>query len=488
MMQQADRRLHWCGRLTPGLLVLIVLTLVFCRWPALEHPLFWDELGVYAPSVYYLLDHGVSIQPSALDPELSRGHPMLYVFSQALLASWLGESSFTLHLINLGMAACVVLSVFFLGRVVFGRAAGLLAAALFCAQPLVHAQATLILPEMSLALAVLWMLIAWYQKRWLLYLLAGLAAVWLKETAMLVPGALVLAETGLWWRGRSHGERHDLPWSRMALLLAPWLGFVAFLLLQKAQNGWYLFPYHTSLFDFSLDALASKLFRYLRFLFWEQGRWLVLTVALGLAWQKALKGQLRQEILANTNSRFAWGAVLVFLCWLGFSMTNAYLNRYLLALFPLLAVLAGHLLWLVWQELCVRRYGLWLGGAGLLLMLGLPWALPVNHFVYDDHPRFDRHLQLTETAVQELVNDEAYRDCLIQCNWPIHTALESDRAGFREQPLPFYLKGPGDKLDYRVWLQPGSADHPPPYDQVEVAKQWEWQGMHCIIYRYKDPE
>jgi hypothetical protein len=66
--------------------------------------------------------------------------------------------------------------------------------------------------------------------------------------------------------------------------------------------------------------------------------------------------------------------------------------------------------------------------------------------------------------------------------------LESDRAGFRTRPLPFYLKGPDAKLDYRVWLQPGSIDHPPPYDQVEVASHLEWKGMYCTIYRVMPEE
>jgi 4-amino-4-deoxy-L-arabinose transferase-like glycosyltransferase len=381
MMQQAGRGVHWQWAVAPGFLLLIVLVLVACRWPALDHPLFWDELGVYAPSVYYLLDHGVSPQPSALDPELSRGHPMLYVFSQALLASWFGESRFALHFINLGITVLVVLSVFYLGRIVYGRATGLLGAALFSIQPVVHAQATLILPEMSLALAVLWMLIAWYKRNGLLYCLAGLAAVWIKETAILVPGALVLAEVGLWWQGRSRGESAALPWCRFVLLLTPWLGFAAFLLLQKAQNGWFLFPYHTSLFDFRVEALSGKLFGYLKFLFWDQGRWLWLLPALGLAWLRFRQSRLREATRAMVNSRFAWGSGMVFLTWLAFSMTNAYLNRYLLALFPLLAVLTGHWLWLCWQEFSLRKpYGV-LAGAALLPFFILPWVLPLQRFL-----------------------------------------------------------------------------------------------------------
>jgi len=479
-------------RILPALAILFVcLVLVACRWPALNFPLFWDELGVYGPSVFYLLENGVDFQPKSLDPELSRGHPMLYVYVNALVGSVFGATGVVLHAFNLLIACLVLLGTFALGKKVLGTAIGVLAAAILSVQPIFHAQATLILPEMALALAALGMLYAYLTRMPWMYLVSGVAAVWLKETAIFIPLALIMHRL-LTLRLRRVPVAQVGTLLEVLLLSLPWVAFGAFLLLQKVQNGWFLFPYHTGLFDFSPLEVLKKFGRFLKFLLLDQGRFVwsaVLSISLILAvkkkqlsWRKWLDHPYSELYTAF----FLFGFLLV-----GFSATNAYLNRYLLLLFPPLALVVAAQLYSICQTLLMgwpaSRRG-WVIPTFLLLgflFLGLPWIIPVRKFVYDEHPFFERHLILTQMAVQEMMENEEYQDCHVQCNWPIHTALEDKEAGYRQTELPFYLLGPNDTLDYQVRLDPGSYSYPPPPNRSEVFKIIEYHGMTCTIYRRK---
>jgi len=471
--------------------LLVCLVLVVCRWSALSFPLFWDELGVYGPSVFYLLENGVDFQPKSLDPELSRGHPMLYVFVNALVGSALGANSFVLHAFNLFIACLVLVGTFLLGKRMLGASTGVIAAIILSVQPVFHAQATLILPEMALALAALGMLYGYLARMPWLYLLSGIAAVWLKETAIFIPLALILHRF-LVLRLRRVPIIQVSSLLEFLLLGLPWLAFGAFLVLQKVQNGWFLFPYHTGLFDFSPIEVLKKFVRFSKFLLIDQGRFVwggVLSISLIIAvWKKtiSLSKWIDHPKWEIYSAFFLFGVLLV-----GFSATNAYLNRYLLLLFaPLALVVADQLLslsrtlFLAWSG---TKKG-WIVSAFMLvifLFLGLPWLMPVRKFVYDEHPFFERHLVLTQMAVQEMMENEEYQGCHVQCNWPIHTALEDEKAGYRQGILPFYLLGPNDTLDYQVRLDPGSYAHPPPPNHSEVVKTIEYYGMTCTIYRRK---
>jgi len=477
------------ARTLPAILVFAVcVALVACRWPALNFPLFWDEMGVYGPSVYYLLENGVDIQPKALDPELSRGHPMLYVFVNAVVAKVFGSSIAVLHAFNLLIACCVLWATFALGKKLFDPTTGAIAAVLLAAQPIFQAQSTLILPEMALALAALGMLHGYLAKLPLLYLLSGIAAVWVKETAIFIPFILITHFLGSLYVKRLPLLHAD-NLLKICWLAFPWIAFGAFLIVQKHQNGWFLFPYHTSLFDFDPAELLKKLTRFLLFLFFNQGRFLwgfILIIALISAF---IRRKLVWPNLIDSPHFPAFSCFLLYgLVLLAFSSTNAYLNRYLLFLFPPLSLVVAHALKAgftdAWSEL-PKRFRVVSMPVFLALAFCLPtlaWIMPVRHFVYDEHPAFKQHIALTEMAVQEIMTNNDFEGCHIQCNWPIHTALEDEKAGYRKAPLNFYLLGPSDSLDYRVWLMPGSISNPPSPLHTAVYQVIEHSGMTCTIY------
>lgn len=464
-------------------LSIVLGAVLISRYPALNLPLFWDELGVYGQSVFYLLEHGVSIEPRALDPELSRGHPMLYVFVNALFTSLCGATIFNLHLFNLSIALCLILATYALGKLWVNEWVGCVAAALLAAQPIFHAQATLILPEMSLALAAVGMLYAYHKSYYILYILSGFIAVWIKETAIFIPGALLLLELVRFPAYKAQGNLFT--WFKKTLWIAsPWLGFGIFLIIQRAQNGWFLFPYHTSLFDWSPTTILSKLGWYLSFLFYKQGRFLWL-ILLFVALYRYFRTSLQSTKISNYAPYLSTAFVYVILL-LAFSSTNAFLNRYLLLLYPVLAIAVAHSIFYLFQgsnkELHSTKLQSWLVFSVLVIT---PWLIPVKHFVYDEHPRFDRHIELTNMAVRELMEQPIYHGRNIQCNFPLHNALLDDHAGFREDSLPFQIVGPSESVDFIAFIHPGSYDHMPSETRCRVSKIIEHMGMSCTIYECK---
>jgi hypothetical protein len=101
------------------LMGLGLILFIWAKWSDLSLPFFWDELGVYAPGVLHLVDNGVGILPADMPPGL--------------------------------------------------------------AMPNVFAQAHLVLPEVLLALLVIWALYHYYQHRYWAYVIWASLAVLTKE-------------------------------------------------------------------------------------------------------------------------------------------------------------------------------------------------------------------------------------------------------------------------------------------------------------------
>ena len=78
-------------------LFIILLVFVALKIPHLHYAYFWDESWPYAPALRAMYLHGPGLMPNAIDPELSRGHPLLF---HALAATWMkifGTSHVSLH-------------------------------------------------------------------------------------------------------------------------------------------------------------------------------------------------------------------------------------------------------------------------------------------------------------------------------------------------------------------------------------------------------
>ena len=79
------------------LFILGIVALAAFKYNDLHLPYFWDELGVYAQAADYQFQRTISLMPSSLPPELSRGHPLLFTVMNACVMRVFGEGVFALH-------------------------------------------------------------------------------------------------------------------------------------------------------------------------------------------------------------------------------------------------------------------------------------------------------------------------------------------------------------------------------------------------------
>lgn len=269
-----------------GVLLMCIL-FVLSKIPFLGLPYFWDEAWVYAPAVFDMYENGPSLSPDSINPELSRGHPILFHFLAVCWMTIFGSSFTVTHSFSVFVAILTIVAVYKLGEELHSKAVGFWAALLFSVQPMFIAQAGFLLPEVLLTLLVV-LTTLFYLKRALLgYILTGTAMLLTKETGALVIATLCLVELFEFVRERNFRRKRVLEF--LATGSPVFLAFLYFL-VQYYQFGWFMFPEHMSMFDMDSETWSRKKKVVFNILFFEQNRNLVIGFALAagaLAWQKS---------------------------------------------------------------------------------------------------------------------------------------------------------------------------------------------------------
>ena len=101
-------------KIVVGFLLLGISLLWIYKFPYLGLPYFWDEGWSYATAVYRMSTQNLCLLPSCLDPELSRGHPLLFYFMNAAVAKVFGFSPLVMHAFSLIVAWDTLVVFFFI--------------------------------------------------------------------------------------------------------------------------------------------------------------------------------------------------------------------------------------------------------------------------------------------------------------------------------------------------------------------------------------
>lgn len=426
------RSLWWC--------VVVLLVFTVSKIPVLSLPFFWDELGVYGAAGLYMHDHTLSLLPASMPPELSRGHPLLFTFTHALGFHLFGDSVTGGHITALCITLILLASIFYIMRRLFSDAAAMTAVMLLIVQPIFYAQSVLILPEIMLALWMLWALYHWYAGNRALFAVFGSLAILTKETAIILPVVLLLSELVL--RIGRHPNLPRVTWRSALAGIAPLAVFGIFLLIQRQQMGWYFFPYHQENIRITLPHLLDLSGDYLWFLFVEQGR-VVLTVVVAIA--------LLILIIGRRLRMHAFSVLLLFWCMGGvaFNGLSFYMNRYVLFVLiggVLLASIVLHLLyqhnkkWLLLLPVITMCSAFYMYGDPFERVA--PDESLESVFGYDENMQYIEYVRHMETAVDILLQDsDANTGVLV--NFPVNTALRDVRYGYTRlhQGEDFVLTG-----------------------------------------------
>ncbi len=429
---------------TPSLISWLVwlaaaIWFVIGRWPDLGMPFFWDELGVYGPGVLHLLDHGWGLLPADMPPDLSRGHPLLFYSLNAAVAEFAGFSPFTMHFTGLVIALVASWQIKQLAGKAFGEWAGLIAGLSWLAMPAVFVQSGLLLPEMLLTCFVLAALGAWWQGHTKAYLIWASLAILTKESGLVLPAAVfayVLFQP----------QKRSL--KALGLALAPWLSFVMFLVIQRVQNGWFLFPYHQSLISFAWPEVSDKIIMSLSFLFIQQGRY----VLAGIVWVAILwvvqRGPHSPQQQAARQLMILSGWLL--LAMLGFSVLNAYMDRYLLFLLALEALAVGATFDALQRW---RANSGWALYVAVLLFLAYHWV--PGRFHYDVSMEYREVLKAQQQATDYLMEHIPAGDT-VYANFPLYSGFTDPRLGFvSRKPDFYYTVRHTDPLNWIAEFEPG---------------------------------
>jgi hypothetical protein len=296
-------------------------------------------------------------------------------------------------------------------------------------------------------------------------------AIFLKETAVVLAVALavILIVNGLrtrpGWRSMVRG---------ILALVIPGFLYGLFLLIQKHQNGWYLYPFHENQVNFHWSAMKGTLVDCLSSVFAEQGR-LALSVIVALWIVFRLFG--RREGERRFMPSLAWSFTVFGIGILVFSAGNVFMKRYLLCLLPPLTILSSRALF---ELVRVQTKVLVPATMALgLLCLG-DLTSPRFNCAYD--MSFRKSVILQQEATQYLANTVGM-DKAILANFPTVFGLEDPRYGYTPEKFKRSSYRYSPKAEYIFASEIYDQFTPPEGVRTELMKRFSSPYMNIALYR-----
>lgn len=397
----------------------------------LSTPYWWDAGAVYAPGAKWLAEHGFDARPGVFPDDLSRGHPPFYYLLLAAAFRLGGPGPVPGHVIALASGWAAVVATHALGRELWGRAAGAVAALLLASAPLFLTMSSEALPEAPLTALTAMTFLALARGNMLACAALGSILVLVKETGLACPAAIACALAIEAVRARK--LRGAVGAIGLALVPAGVVG--AFLIYQRAATGWFVTPYHAALFAED-HALIGQLWRVVRSIVVDDGRVVAVAgavVVVAIRWRAPRRPEEEDANRKATRSlvllAFAVDAILS----IGFFTRGFYLERYTLPLHVCAAVVLG---------------GLLAGGSGSALRAKLPGIAVAALAVAVAVSRRDAGVGMTsgETSFRYLHAVHAYSAVyrrleaeggapVILTGWPITDALRQPFLGWVSRPF-----------------------------------------------------
>ncbi len=353
--------------------------------------------------------------PEALPPVLSRGHPTLYVFLNAGWMKLFGETILVGRMFILLLSVASVASLFYIVKFWINAKAAFFATLFMILNPIFIAQAGFMLPELPLALAILWSVHFAATNNYVGYIIACSCALLIKETGLIMPFSAVLGHFIMDSRNRQFNIKNYL------LDLSPILVFVLFLVVQKMQHGWYLFPYHVSLVQLDFFSILEKLARSMAFTFLVQGRYALSLGLAGILVWIIKKNPMLKEFITPINIISATTLLGMF----AFTAINFYMSRYLMLVFPLVGILFASVIQ-QWDWKFNWSMALALTAVQLFYLYD-----PVK-FNYDADIGYTHSLTTLKKSINDLEKTCKNED-LILADFPANVALEDKRFGYMQQ-------------------------------------------------------
>jgi 4-amino-4-deoxy-L-arabinose transferase-like glycosyltransferase len=219
------------------ILLLIYCGLVLIHLPLLHLPYFWDEAGYYIPAAYDIYKDGALIPHSTL----SNAHPPLMMAYLALAWKIFGYSPLVTRCAMLLVSAFGLLGVYRLANAVSNKKIAIASVICVALYPVWFAQSSLAHVDLAAAAFIIWGLWAYLRKRAIATGIFFTFAALAKETAIIVPVAILLWEVVQRFRQKKPSQastEHDSGNLHLALL-APMIPLSLWFLYHHHRTGYF---------------------------------------------------------------------------------------------------------------------------------------------------------------------------------------------------------------------------------------------------------
>lgn len=403
-----------------------IVTLLFIGFKIqdLSLPYFWDEAWSYFPALEAMQKTGPSLLPGAIDPQLYRGHPLLFYFLGSTWMNLFPGNIAWAKLFPLLISVALLLKTYDFANTHFNVATARMAMVLLSVQSVFLAQASFLLPEMLLSLCSILALDAFLkQQQWKTIFWVTLA-LYTKESA-LVLGLSLIAWQWLNEFAKQHYKINLKPFLSAAHLLLPFAFISVFFVLQKHWIGWVFFPEHIGYI--SIQAFLDKAEMYLGYLLLFRGRNLlsfasILALILLLFRHAPSLVQHKNKLL---------GLAFFILSYLAFSSLNFYSPRYLLSVLPLFIILFSFFLWSAFQK------NKWLFALLFLLLFGNNCFYSFFRFEPNDHTLGYRDMIATHQEACQWIEKEIAPNQKVATHFLMKANLEQPSIGYLKNNTPY---------------------------------------------------
>ena len=415
---------------------LIAAALIAAHAPLLRLPYFWDEAGYYVPAARDLLAD--SLIPYSTP---SNAHPPLVLAWIALSWKIFGFSPLVTRVAMLLLAAFSLLGFFRLARTVSNSTVAAAATLLTALYPVFFAQSSLAQVDLPAAGLVFCGLEAYFRKQPVATVMWFSLAALAKETAILIPIALLLWHFSAYlsalcgFRISEAAPQIQSPARELqsqALLLLPTIPLALWYAYHYSRTGYVFgnpefFRYNVQGTLHPLRILLAALLR-----LWQAAGYMglyVLTIACALAMRLAPKHDS-----AGEKPRIAPAIQLTFLAVAliyGGALSiigGAVLARYMLPVVPLVILVCVSTIW--------RRLRFWkpvLAVVALAFVAAL-FVNPPYGFAPEDNLAYRDFIRLHQQAEALLLT--RYPNARVLTAWPASGELTQPSLGYVEHPLP----------------------------------------------------
>jgi len=401
------------------LFIVILLGFIISKLTHLHVPYFWDESWVYAPAVNTMAELGPTLNPSSFPLEHSRGHPLLFHFLGGIWIKIFGNSLYSLHAFALSISTVFICIIYFYLRKSISVELAIVSIVLLVFQPIFYAQASMVLPEILLALLGFLSLVFLYHNHWIAYIITGSLAIWTKESALAFILCLFCARLIVMIKHKEFSA------SELLLTAVPMLSFVLFLLINKLSFDFYLYPEHTGMVSLEPRVVLGKLKAIFENVFIDQKRFGLSLISL-----------IACSYLAGKKSKLFEEDFLIYLLvpiigYSVFSSINFYTVRYILTIFPLVIIL---MTWILVSALSDRK--IWLLSVILAITTHTVIQLFDRRSIADINLSYLDYGPVQLETVQYFEDNNLY-DSPIQTGFLPSTGLTNIHAGYRSTKEQF---------------------------------------------------